>query len=164
VRLPNQSAGIRRVGGVPPVVLDRGVTPHQVFGGRPGVPGIGPGEDAVFPKGCAPCHPAATDEERRQCPSGCVKYCSTSDGADLRCCLHSECVSCGACNVATPPTFSRTCTDPITGATTTTPCNPFPVCFPEFKIDLPFPLSDRCVRICCTSFDPSSCSPSVRTC
>lgn len=37
-------------------------------------------------------------------------------------------------------------------------------CGGETRIPLPFPVSDRCVRVCCTSLDPASCSASVRVC
>jgi hypothetical protein len=37
-------------------------------------------------------------------------------------------------------------------------------CSPETRIDLPDPVSDRCIQICCPAFDPSSCFVKVRVC
>jgi hypothetical protein len=167
VKLPSLSAGVRRSGGVHVAISGRGVTPHQAFLAGPRLVRAGPGGDDSLPKGCTDCQPAATDDEIAACSSGCVKYCTTGNDIALECCRQSECVQqprCGDCNLETPPTFSRRCVDPITGAVTSTPCNPFPICFPEFEIDLPFPISNRCVKICCTSFDASTCSASVREC
>jgi hypothetical protein len=37
-------------------------------------------------------------------------------------------------------------------------------CSSETRISLPWPVSDRCVQVCCTGLDPGSCSVSVREC
>ena len=47
------------------------------------------------------------------------------------------------------------------GRRTTSSCSK---CSPETRIDLPWPASDRCIRVCCSGLDPTSCSVSVRTC
>jgi hypothetical protein len=81
------------------------------------------------------------------------------------------CTSCGPCQVIVPVLvpgqpldpaalrFTQQCT--TGGNTSMQPCSR---CSTETRIDLPWPASDRCLRICCTSLDPTACSVSVRTC
>ena len=37
-------------------------------------------------------------------------------------------------------------------------------CTPASRIDFPWPMSDRCIQVCCTGFDPGSCTVDVRKC
>jgi hypothetical protein len=78
---------------------------------------------------------------------------------------------CGQCVVIVPPLQPGQPLDPASlrfvrecvgqNGRFTVPCTR---CGEETRIELPFPISDRCVRVCCTSLDPASCSASVREC
>jgi len=98
-------------------------------------------------------------------PTGCSKIRTELDCTETNlgsCQCPPPPTTCGPCNRINPTTleFTQTCTTGG-GSTFTRPCTN---CSPETRISLPFPVSDRCIRFCCSAALPSSCSVTVRTC
>jgi hypothetical protein len=139
--------------------------PAQFF--RSGVGEIG------GPKGC-------TDHsvDVSICPSRCQRICDTGAEITEFCVSSANCagsISCGQCLLPTaalrakilaslpidPSTdllFSQTCQQ---GSNTfTRPCE---ICSAETRISLPI-VSDKCIRVCMSGFDPSSVRVVVRDC
>jgi hypothetical protein len=140
--------------------------PAQLF--QPGGGGIGGG-----PKGCTN---NAVDVSI--CPTGCQRVCNTGTEITETCVSSANCpgsLSCGQCLLPTgairakilaglpidPSTdllFSQTCQQ---GSNTfTRPCE---ICSEETRISLPI-VSDKCIRVCMSGFDPSSIRVVVRDC
>ena len=108
-------------------------------------------------KGCR-CQPDPT------CTSGKRNVCCfpNPDTGDLECNAGACCApapppqECGPCHLdRTTLQFIQNCTS---GARLCSSCTP------ETRIDLPFPISDRCIQVCCRSVDLSTCSITVREC
>lgn len=105
-------------------------------------------------------------KEDPTCPSGGRIFNCRNDNPDI--CFRTE----KCCTPPPPPTVCGPCQlNPATLQFTqncTSGTNQFSIpcssCTPEAKIDLPFPISDRCVKVCCRSADLSTCSITVREC
>ena len=112
------------------------------------------------------------------CPTGCQRVCNTGTEITETCVSSANCpgsISCGQCLLPTdgirakilanlpidPSTdllFSQTC---VQGSNTfTRPCE---ICSAETKISLPI-VSDKCIKVCMSGFDPSSIRVAVRDC
>jgi hypothetical protein len=183
MKLPSLSAGAQRVASVPLATLRRGVSLHQLSSSRRMFvngslrDGHGDGGCPTTAAGCAgycsetlPGFP--TGQERGDCIKDCKCRCFNIDCPPPPTICDSNClidpagiqqfINDALSGRPADPSllrFTRSCTQG--SRQFTVPCSR---CSPETRISLPWPVSDRCIQVCCTAFDPSSCSVSVREC
>jgi hypothetical protein len=119
-----------------------------------------------------------TPVDTSTCSTGCQRVCNIGGETTETCVSAGNCfpVSCGPCLLTIPQTvvsqllsgqpidtsqvlFTQTCHQGTSTFTQT--CT---ICSAESRISLPFPISDRCIRVCSGGLDPSSYSISSRTC
>ena len=144
------------------------VMPAQFFG--PGVGGIG---GLGGPKGCR-----TNSVDVSICATGCQKVCNTGTEITETCVSAANCASPPSCDQCLLPTnairskilanqpidpatdlrFSQTCHQG--SSTFTRPCE---ICSAETKISLPI-VSDKCISVCMSGFDPSSIRVVARDC